>query len=419
MQVSKKYKNELRYYVPGLISGKYTLKQASESTGYSIRWLSQLKKKYLQYGDDCFIHGNTGRRAPCKVPEATVNKILALYADRYTDINFKYFMECLHEYEGIDISYKTLTKIMNEAGVHSPEAHRKKKRVKVHRPRFRRENEGDLLQLDGTPYQWFSGDTHYYDLMGAIDDATGKITGLYMCENECFYGYCEVLKQTFNDYGRPREVYTDRAAIFCCTPKNKKNLTVWEQLAGIHDKKTQWQRVLEELNIHQILAWSPQAKGRVERMWGTVQKRLPLWFKLHDIHTMEAANKALPDFVNYFNEHFAVTAKSDDDFWLPLPDNIDDIMCAQIPRLTDSNGCFSFHSYKFAVLNCPHIRCKSIILCISETGIQARVDGRYYPVQLLDDIRDVMAIAPGESMPGVLKDICYRYLYADQKQISA
>ena len=414
-----KRNSELLIYLNGLVSGKYTLRQASESTGYSIRWLSKLKKRFILEGADCLIHGNTNHVAWNKTPETLKQKIVAIYADRYQGINFRYFCECLEEYEDIKINLSTLYNIMEEYGIRSPEGHRRKKPKKVHRPRFRRENEGDLIQLDGTPYQWFDGNNNYYDLMGAIDDATGKITGLYMCENECFYGYCEVLRMTFNKYGKPREVYTDRAAIFCCTPKKKKDLTVWEQLQGVHDKKTQWQRAMEDLNIRQILAWSPQAKGRVERMWGTVQKRLPLWFKKHGITTVEAANKALPDFIEYFNKHFAVTPKSDQTFWLPVPSGLDDILCAQIPRLTDSNGCFSFHSYKFAIRNCSHTRCKKIMLCISELGIEAKVDGKKYPVQILDDVREMVATTRGDDIPQVLKDIIYRYLWADQKQLSA
>lgn len=413
-RTSVKYKNELQFYLPGLLAGKYTLEQASRSTGYSVRWLSQLKKRYAASGPACLEHGNKNKIPHNKTSEALKNKILALYADRYSGINFRYFCDCLQEYEGIKINYTTLRNLFKEAEIRSPEAHKIKKRVSVHRPRFRRNNEGDLLQLDGTPYQWFEGDSQYYDLMGSIDDATGKITGLYMSKNECFYGYCEVMRQTLKNYGRPREVYTDRAAIFCVTPKNKKNLTVWEQLAGIHDKKTQWQRVLEDLNIHQILAWSPQAKGRVERMWGTVQKRLPFWFKQHGIKTMEQANIALPKFVRYFNEHFAKEAKSPLTFWTPAPANLDDIMCAQITRLSDSNGCFSFHSYKFAIKNCNRCACRTFTLCLSERGIFARLDGLYYPVEILEDIYDVI----GDKMPQVVKDICYRYLYADQKQVS-
>lgn len=410
-----KYKNELPHYLTGLVSGKYTLSEASINTGYSVRWLSKLKQKYKQHGEDCLIHGNKFKVPHNKTSEDKKNRILALYASDYAGINFKYFLECLEDFEDIHISYSTLRKLFIEAGIRSPEAHKTKKTKKVHRPRLRRKCEGDLVQLDGTPFQWFSGDSNYYDLMGSIDDATGKITGLYMSKNECFYGYCEVFRQTIQRYGRPCEAYTDRAAIFCCTPKNKKNLTVWEQLSGIHDKVTQWQRVLLELNVHQVLAWSPQAKGRVERMWRTVQQRLPFWFKQRGITTMEEANKALPDFIDYFNAHFAVASKSPISHWRPAPDNLDDIMCAKIPRLTDSSGCFSFHSYKFEILHCSRSACKHITLCISERGIEALVDDKYYPVKMLDIIQDVI----GDKMPQVLKDICYRYLYADQKSISA
>lgn len=414
----KKYKSELPMYLSGLASGKYTLKQASDSTGYSIRWLSQLKKKYLEVGENCLQHGNKNKIPHNKTSEQLKNKILNLYATDYAGINFKYFCECLHDYEGITISYVTLCNIFKAAGIRSPEAHKIKKSKKLHRTRIRRDNEGDLIQLDGTPYQWFkrSGDNNYYSLMGAIDDATGKITGLYMTNNECLYGYCEVMRQTFNNYGRPREVYTDRAAIFCCTPKNKKNLTVWEQLSGIHDKRTQWQRILDDLHIHQVLAWSPQAKGRVERMWGTVQGRLPYWLYKNNITTVEAANEALPKFIKYFNSKFSVAAKSNITFWSNVPDNLDNILCARIPRLTTTNGEFSFHSYKFTITGCSRIARKNIELCISERGIFADVDNKYYPVKLIDDyITDVVS----DNVPQVLKDIMYRYLYADQKEISA
>lgn len=100
---------------------------------------------------------------------------------------------------------------------------RLRKKIKAHRPRLRRENEGDLIQIDGTPFEWFykSGDNKKYSMHGAIDDATGKITGLYITENECLYGYLEILRQTIQNHGIPREIYSDRAAIFCVTPKNK------------------------------------------------------------------------------------------------------------------------------------------------------------------------------------------------------
>lgn len=174
--------NMLAIYVRGLASGKYKLRQAAESTGYSITWLSILKKRYLVEGDSVFENKNRGRVAVNRISEAVRQHVAALYAGEYKDVNFSYFQDCLEESENIKISYPTLCSILKEYGIKSPEAHKIKRREKIHRPRARRECEGDLIQIDGTPFAWFykSGDFNKYCMAGAIDDATGKITGLYI-----------------------------------------------------------------------------------------------------------------------------------------------------------------------------------------------------------------------------------------------
>lgn len=254
-------------------------------------------------------------------------------------------------------------------------------------------------------------------MVGAIDDATSKITALYITEHECLYGYMEILRQTINKYGCPREIYSDRAAIFCVTPKNKKNLTQWEQLAGLHDKKTQWQRILDELSIRQILAWSPEAKGRIERLWLTLQKRIPTELFRAGADTVEKANAFLQKYVNAFNSQFGVTPARSDSFFLPCSQNLDVVLSAQFPRRTDSRGCISFHSYKFAV-DAPRVCCRNLTLHISEKGIFARFagDSNFYPVRLLDDY---ICGGLGETIPQVVADIIYRYMFANAKEISA
>ena len=234
-----KHKEILPIYVKGLYNHKYTLKQAAEATGYTIDHLCRLRKKYAEFGNKIFEHGNIGHIPKNKLDTKLRSKIACLYSGPYADVNFAYFRDCLEEFEDINISISTLRNIMNEYGIISPESHKVKVKKEVHRPRLRRECEGDLLQIDGTPFAWFykSGDEKRYCLSGGIDDATGKITGLYITENECLYGYLEVLRQTCLDYGVPREVYSDRAAIFCHTP-NSKNLTQWEKLEVIHEKRT-------------------------------------------------------------------------------------------------------------------------------------------------------------------------------------
>lgn len=417
MTTTTKNRAALPVYVRGLVSGKYTLAQASESTGYNKSYLCTLKKRYIAYGDSVFQNKNKGRRPVNRISDKQRAQIAALYAADYKDCNFSYFMECLKEFQEINISYVTLTAILKEYGQISPERRKVKTKKTIHRPRVRRECEGDMLQIDGTPYAWFykSGDNKRYCMVGAIDDATGKITSLYITENECLYGYLEVLRQTANIFGLPREIYSDRAAIFCVTPRKARNLSQWEMLQELHDKKTQWQRILDELNIKQILAWSPEAKGRVERMWRTLQGQLPQWFFNHGIKTVEDANKALPQYVEWFNSRYGREPAVDDAFWIDAPKNLDDILCAQFKRRADSHGLIHFHSTDFYSPEID-IAYVDVTVCISERGMYMRYKDKYY--RLMPVVEYPQNTVTGE-MPVVVQNIIYRYLYAFGKEISA
>ena len=415
--VAQKHKAILALYVKGLYQKKYTLKQASESTGYSIQHLCRLKKKYAQLGNKAFEHGNIGHVPPHKIDAKVRQKIACLYSGQYSDVNFSYFQKCLQEFENIDVSLQTVRNILAEYGLTSPESHKIKKKKPVHRPRLRRDCEGDLLQVDGTPYAWFYkfGDENRYCLSGGIDDATGKITGLYFTQNECLYGYLEVLRQTCNTYGVPREIYSDRAAIFCHTPKGK-NLAQWEKLEVMHEKRTQWQRICEDLHIHQILAWSPEAKGRVERMWRTIQGQLPMWLYKNGAKTVEEANSIIALYIQWFNKQYAVEAADDDNFYIDPPANLDDILCAQFTRHADSHGCVSFQGSIFYAPDAPDLSHCDIMICINERGMFARYRDVYYPLvpcgQFVQQVYN-------DKMPQVVVNIIYRYLYAYGKEISA
>lgn len=414
-----KYKKLLPTYIKGVVSGKYTLSQAAESTGYSINWIWTMKNKFLKYGDAAFIHGNTGKPSHNKIPREVEKKIIMLYETEFeSKVNFSFFQECLKDYD-IEISYTALHELLKSAGFKSPESHRIKHSKPVHRPRPRRENEGDLLQIDGTPYQWFAwcGDKSYYCMSGGIDDATGKILALYMTENECLYGYNEVYRKICTKYGVPRESYMDRSAIFCANPKNKDKLTIDEQLAGLHQHRTQFQRIMDDLSCRQILAWSPQAKGRVERMWRTLQGRLPYLFKKNKIKTMEEANVFLEKWLenDYNQSKFIKKAKKNELFYLKCPENLDNILCARFHCRTNSAGVFKFNKQNFTIRGAKYVACKKLELCISaEHGLRACLDGKYYPVEMLDFLSD------GLDNPTItLNNIMYEYLYKDMKQQSA
>lgn len=415
--VVQKHKAVLPIYVKGLYQHKYTLKQASESTGYTIQHLCRLKKKYAELGNKAFEHGNIGHVPPHKIDAKLREKIACLYSGQYSDVNFSYFQKCLQEFENINVSLQTVRNILAEYNLVSPESHKVKVKKEVHRPRLRRYNEGDLMQVDGTPFAWFYkfGDDKRYCLSGGIDDATGKITGLYFTENECLYGYLEVLRQTCNTYGVPREIYSDRAAIFCHTPKGKK-LAQWEKLEIMHEKRTQYQRICDDLHIHPVFAWSPEAKGRVERMWRTVQGQLPMWLYKKNAKTLEEANTIIHEYIEWFNKQYAVAPADDDSFYIDAPENLDDILCAQFNRHADARGCVTFQGSTFYVPEGPDISHCDIVLCINEHGLFAKYQDRYYRLQPTENcIQQVRA----DPMPQVVVNIIYRYLYAFGKEISA
>ena len=179
--------------IEACIKGQCTVKQVATALGISERRVKQIKKEVKENGIKSIQHGNRGRKPKNTISDETKSKILGLRQSyEYEISNFKHFQELLSERENINISYSALYKILRQAGIKSPKKHRK---TKLHHRRKRKTAEGMMLQADGTPFDWFENGQKY-SLHGFIDDATGKITGLYMCKNECLLGYLEVLRQT-------------------------------------------------------------------------------------------------------------------------------------------------------------------------------------------------------------------------------
>lgn len=407
----------LKRVMPRIKSGELSVRLASKICQYSEVHVRNTYKQWLIRGDSVFIHGNTGKTPVTRIPLNERRHIVAIYKDSFEGYNFRFFAACLKEFFDINYSPKTIYNVLTEAGISSPE-NRRVRKSKVHRPRLRKASEGELLQIDATPYEWFAwaGDKTKYALHGSIDDATGKLTALYMCENECLYGYTELVRRTFFDYegGHPNAIYSDRAAIFCVSPKNKDNLTIEEQLKAVHEKRTQWQRMMDELHVEQILAWSPQAKGRIERVWRTIQGRLPWYFSRYKIKSLDAANAFLLDYVKIFNQEFGKEASCPIPVWHKTLKDPDYVLSARFSRHTNSSGVFSFQGYKWELL-APRRRCKDFELCISERGVRAFVDGKWAEVRLLDELQ----YAVGDTTPQVLQAIMYKYFYKDMKLIAS
>lgn len=407
-------KSELLPCILGVISGKYTAKQASLISGYSTVRIRQLVKNYKIYGDKIFINGHTGKKPANKKPEKLIKKIVNAYLQNFQGYNFKFFYKIFcEENPGEKISYSLVYKILSESGIKTPEKRKVPKTKIVHRPRPRRQHEGELLQIDATPYDWF-GDGNRFSLHGSIDDATGKITALVMCENECLYGYFDLVYQTFfeNGFGHPSAIYSDKARCFCYTPnkKRQKELSEEEIAEEIHEERTQWQRAMNELGVKQILAWSPQAKGRIERLWSTLQGRLPWYFKKHNINTIERANEFLKSYIKVFNDEFSVIPESKVKVWHSTGLNPDYVLSARYKRKINQSGIFSFHKYKFKVLKENFIN-REIEICVSSRGIKAYINSRFYDIELVSEKSDTNA-------PLVFQSLVEKYMYAPAKKNS-
>lgn len=370
--------------IQSVIEGKRTGKEASDKLDLSERQIWRLVKKVKNNGTNGIKHGNCFIKQPRFITEEFKIKIKNLkLSDDYCDTNFTHFQELLDERENIKISYTSLYKILTEYGIKSKKKHKERK---THRQRKRKAHEGDLVQADGTPFDWFK-DGHMYSVHGFIDDATGKVLGAYMCEHECLLGYFEVLRQMLKNYGIPKCLYPDKFSVFFPTKAQK--LTLEEQLQGKTKPTTQFKRVIDVLGIDMFPASTSQAKGRIERLWNTFQDRLVTEFKLANVHTIDEANEFLKNYLKKYNKKFAVKAEKSESNFVPVPSYLDlDLLLAiKISRTIDSSGSFTIHNKKFQILNNNIMPKSKINIYISKKiGIIAEHNNTKYKVICSDNL---------------------------------
>lgn len=377
------------------IAGFITVAEAAEALGLSGRQVQRLKKKVREEGAAALVHKNSLKPSPHAIPGDTIQKIVGLKKSGvYDSSNFSHFREILSEFHGIDLSYSSLYLILRSAGIKSPKTRR---RFKPHRRRKRRKQAGLLLQADATPFAWFKGDARKYAIHGGIDDATGQITALYMCRNECLYGYFQMMRRTIGNFGCPVSLYADRHTIFQSPNKAK---AVIDSSIAVRD--TQFGRALKELSVELIPARSAQAKGRVERLWETLQSRLPVEFAMRDIRTIDAANEFLESYIYTFNSQFAVEPESCGNMFFK-PENImnlDYVLCVKEQRIVDSGGVFSYKGRSFKVDETIRSgivppKSKVNVLASSEFGIK---------LEYRNIVFDVNPYIPPKRRPGPKKE---------------
>jgi transposase len=301
----------------GLVEvGKITLKEAGERIGVSYRQAKRIRKAVRERGAKGLIHGNVGRPPSNRIPEASHQLVLRLSREVYSEFNDIHFTEKLAEEEGVVLNRETVRKLRREAGV----APKRRRRAPKHRKRRERmAQEGWMVLWDGSPHPWFGPEHPPCCLMAAMDDGTGKLLAARFFPFEGASGYLWLLKTMVKQYGIPLVIYQDRHGAL---HRNDSHWTLEEQLAG-RQEPTQVGLSLEALGIRPIAALSPQAKGRIEKLFGTLQDRLGAELRREGIHTLEEANRFLKRFIKRFNHRFAVNPRESQKAWRKVPRDLD------------------------------------------------------------------------------------------------
>ena len=280
-----------------------TVVQAALVMGVSERQCYRVKARVGKAGAKGVVHGNRGRRCKRKTKEKVVRRVVALARGKYQGFNDHHLTEKLKEQEQIELSREKVRRILRAEGIASP---RKRRGIKHRSRRERRASEGMMLQVDGSPHDWLQGRGPRICLIGAIDDATNKVMGALFVQAESSWGYFHLFSKIFKEHGVSQSIYTDCHSVFW----TDREPTIDEQMIN-RKPTTEVGRGLEELGVTLILAHSPQAKGRIERLWNTFQDRLVSELRLAKAKTMEQATVVLDRYLPVHNRKFSMPATAE------------------------------------------------------------------------------------------------------------
>lgn len=358
--------------IKSLVDSNGNKKAAALKIGCSNRHIDRLMKGYKEQGKSFFIHGNRGRQPAITLPTDTTQLILDLYRTKYYDCNLTHYSELLAARENIKVSVSTISSILRKEFILSPKANRStKKAVKKelkklqsntkskkeaaalqssilnledsHPRRPRCAYFGEMLQMDASIHHWFGeGKTQLHI---AVDDATGAILGAYFDEQETLNGYYNVLHQILSSYGIPYQFFTDNRTVF---EYKRKGQTSVEK-----DTFTQFGYACKQLGIDIQTSSVAQAKGRVERMFGTLQSRLPIELRLANVSSIEEANEFLNSYIKKFNKQFSLPIDNIKSVFETQPDNdkINLTLAVLSSRKIDNGSCLKYQNEYYLPVN--------------------------------------------------------------------
>jgi transposase len=330
---------ERAFLVRQAVRGELSQRVCAERLGIGVRQFKRLVRAWRNEGDAGLISRQRGRASHRRMNAAVRDRIERLLQQKYPDFGATLAAEKLLELDGIKVSIETVRRIQISLGLWRPKT-RKARRVfqlRQRRPRF-----GELIQIDGSPHDWFEGRGPRCTLIVFIDDATGRLTALRFAPVESGPAYLAALRDHILTHGRPLAFYSDRHGIFRVNAKDATN----------GDGKTEFGRVVERLDIGLINALTPQAKGRVERANQTLQDRLIKEMRLRNINSMQAAQDFLPSFILIWNNRFAVPPSEPVAAhrpWTQTEDALDLLLARREERVLSKALTFSYGGTKYCV----------------------------------------------------------------------
>ena len=348
--------------------------EAAKLLGVTKRQVRRQKRRYQQEGVKGLIHRGRGKASNRKISEEEIKQVMNIVQTKYHDFGPTFASEKLMEIEGIAWSDEKLRQEMIKHGLW--ESKRRRKAV-VHQMRERRPCEGELVQIDGSPHDWFEGrgGIGICTLLVFIDDATGKLLWLELCESESTLSYFHSMDGYLTKHGRPLAFYSDKHGVFRV---NKAKDGMKEESVGL----TQFGRACKELDIETIFANSPQAKGRVERMNETLQDRLVKEMRLRNISTMQEANRFVQEeYMDQFNRQFAVTPAESTNMHRPLvaTQKLADILIIQETRMVSKNLTCQYEQMLYQIQtnrSAYTLRQKKILIRQTRDGQVSMWDGK-------------------------------------------
>lgn len=328
--------------IASCVKGDLGCARAAELLDLTPRQIKRLKARYRQGSAAALAHASRGRPSHRRLPDAVREQIVRLARTTYAGFNDHHLCEKLVEREGFSLSRETLRRLLRQQGLGPP----RKRRAPAHRQRrLRSARLGELVQLDGSPHDWLEGRGPRLTALGMQDDATGRILAARFFLSETAFGYLCLLRQLLRRHGLPLAFYGDRSGVFV---RNDNNWTVDEQLAGKR-QPTQFGRALEQLGITFIAARSPQAKGRIERLWGVLQDRLSSELRLAKAEDLDSANAVLGKFIVEYNRRFARPPREPQSAWRAVPKSLERICCFMHERIVSNDNVVQWDGRRFQI----------------------------------------------------------------------